>query len=170
MQRWRDGRVSEKTLQERIRRRTVDAADDGTNMSCENPAVLIEMTERTVTAAGEVKVEKTENDADTTAISTLGAAVPNTSMHINPHWNRLKLSVNTTNHFKRSKDGKISIAGKKKKMKNKSKTNQQKRAKRLSIVMKAQRDSAAVQNTTGVKESATLSATKITVALCSEDT
>ena len=151
IQRWRDGRVSEETLQARIRRRTVDAADDGNNMSCENPAIHIEMTERTVTA-GEVKVENTENDADadTTAISILDAAVPNTSMHINPHWNRLKLSVNTTNHFKRSKDGKISIAGKKKKMKNKSKTNQQKRAKRLSIVMKAQRDSVAVQNTAGV--------------------
>jgi hypothetical protein len=151
MQRWRDGRVSEETLQARIRRRTVDAADDGNNMSCENPAIHIEMTERTVTA-GEVKVENTENDADadTTAISILDAAVPNTSMHINPHWKRLKLSVNTTTHFKRSKDGKISIAGKKKKMKNKNKTNQQKRAKRLSIVMKAQRDSVAVQNTAGV--------------------
>ena len=44
-----------------------DATNDRNNMSCENPAVHIEMTER----SGEVKVENEENadvDVDTTAI------------------------------------------------------------------------------------------------------
>ena len=85
--------------------------------------------------SGEVKAENEENgdvDVDTTALSILDdAAVPTTTMHSNPHWKRLKLSVKASNAFKRSKDGRI---GKKNQNKNK---NQQRRAKRLSIVMKA---------------------------------
>ena len=134
MQRWRDGRVSDETLQARIRRRTIDASKDRNNMSCENPAVHIEMAER----SGEVKVENEENadvDVDTTTISILDDdAVPTTTMHSNPQWKRLKLSLKASNTFnKRSKDGRI---GKKNQNKNK---NQQRRAKRLSIVMKAKR-------------------------------
>jgi hypothetical protein len=134
MQRWRDGRVSDETLQARIRRRTIEASKDRNNMSCENPAVHIEMAER----SGEVKVENEEDvDVDATAISILDdAAVPTTTMRSNPHWTRLKLSVKASNAFKRSKDGRIC-----KKNQNKNK-NQQRRAKRLSIVMKAKRDSA----------------------------
>ena len=124
MQRWKDARVSDETLQARIRRRTIDASKDRNNMSCENPAVHIEMVER----SGEVKVENEENaeneDVDTTAISILdNAAVPPTTMHINPHWKRLKRSVKAANTFKSS-------------------AGQQKRVKRLSKVMKAKRDSA----------------------------
>ena len=137
MQRWKDGRVSVETLQARIRRRTIDANKDRNNMSCENPAVHIEMVER----SGEVKVENEENaeneDVDTTAISILdNAAVPPTTMHINPHWKRLKRSVKAANTFKSS-------------------AGQQKRVKRLSKVMKAQRDSSAVEeNTTAAAEGA----------------
>ena len=131
MQRWKDARVSDETLQARIRRRTIDASKDRNNMSCENPAVHIEMVEHT----GEVKVENEENgenDVDTTSISILDdAAVP--AMHSNPHWkSRLKRSVKASNAFKSS-------------------AGQQKRVKRLSKVMKAKRDSSAVeQNTTAV--------------------
>ena len=125
-----------------------DATNDRNNMSCENPAVHIEMAER----SGEVKVENEENadvDVDTTAISILDdGAVPTTTMHSNPHWKRLKLSVKASNAFKRSKDGRI---GKKNQNKNK---NQQRRAKRLSIVMKAKRDSAVEQTTTVVNAAA----------------
>jgi hypothetical protein len=140
MQRWRDGRVSDETLQARIRRRTIDASKDRNNMSCENPAVHIEMAE----GSGEVIAENEENgdvDVDTTAISILEDVAVPTTMHSNSHWKRLKLSVKASNAFKRSKDGRI---GKKNQNKNK---NQQRRAKRLSIVMKAKRDSAVEQNT-----------------------
>ena len=133
VQRWKDRRVSDETLQARIRRRTIDANKDRNNMSCENPAVHIEMAER----SGEVKVEN-EDNADTTAISILGDdAVPTTTTHSNPaHWKRLKLSVKTSNAFKGSSDGRIG--------KNQNQ-NQQRRAKRLSIVVKAKRDSAVEQ-------------------------
>ena len=80
--------------------------------------------------SGEVKVENEENaenedvDTCTTAISILdNAAVPPTTMHINPHWKRLKRSVKAANTFKSS-------------------AGQQKRVKRLSKVIKAKRDSA----------------------------
>tara|TARA_B110000967_G_C18545314_1_gene392680 strand:+ start:181 stop:462 length:282 start_codon:yes stop_codon:yes gene_type:complete len=85
--------------------------------------------------SGEVKAENEENgdvDVDTTAILILDdVVVHTTTMH--RHWKRLKLSVKASNAFKRSKDGRI---GKKNQNKNK---NQQRRAKRLSIVMKAKR-------------------------------
>ena len=108
--------------------------------------------------SGEVKAENEENgdvDVDTTALSILDdAAVPTTTMHSNPHWKRLKLSVKASNAFKRSKDGRI---GKKNQNKNK---NQQRRAKRLSIVMKAKRDSAVEQNTRVVHAAETGAAEK----------
>jgi hypothetical protein len=125
-------------------------------MSCENPAVHIEMADR----SGEVKVENEENadvDVDTTAISILDDdAVPTTTMHSNPHWKRLKLSVKASNAFKRSKDGRIGKKNQKKNQnqKKKKKKNQQRRAKRLSIVMKAKRDSAVEQTTTVVNAAA----------------
>jgi len=154
MQRWRDGRVSDETLQARIRRRTIEASKDRNNMSCENPAVHIEMAER----SGEVKVENEENadvDVDTTAISILDDdEVPTTTMHSNPHWKRLKLSVKASNAFKRSKDGRIGKKNQKKNQNQNQKKNQQRRAKRLSIVMKAKRDSAVEQTTTVVNAAA----------------
>ena len=115
VQRWRDARVSEETLQARIRQRTIEASNDINNMSCENPAVHIEMVEST----GEVKVDLENNaeNADTTAISILNATEPNTTMHTNRHWNRLKKSVKATNAFKAS-------------------SGQKNRTKRLSKVMK----------------------------------
>ena len=100
--------------------------------------------------SGEVKAENEENgdvNVDTTALSILDdAAVPTTTMHSNPHWKRLKLSVKASNAFKRSKDGRNQNQNQKK--------NQQRRAKRLSIVMKAKRDSAVEQTTTVVNAAA----------------
>ena len=89
MQRWKDRRVSDETLQARIRRRTIEASKDRNNMSCENPALHVEMVKR----SGEVKIENEENgennDVDTTSISIFDdAAVPTTTMHSNPHWRR----------------------------------------------------------------------------------
>jgi hypothetical protein len=126
VQRWRDARVSEETLQARIRQRTIEASNDTNNMSCENPAVHIEMVEST----GEVKVDLENNaeNADTTAISILNAAEPNTTMHTNPHWNRLKKSAKATNAFKAS-------------------SGQKNRTKRLSKLMKSRRNSALKQDT-----------------------
>ena len=100
MQRWNDRRVSDETLQARIRRRTIEASKDRNNMSCENPALHVEMVKR----LGEVKIENEENgennDVDTTSISILDdAAVP--AMHSDPHWkSRLKRSVKASNAFK----------------------------------------------------------------------
>ena len=138
VQRWRDGRVSEATLQARIRGRTIDADDGQHNTTRENPAVQIEMVESTA-AAGEVKVVDNE---DTTAISILDAAAPLSTMHSNPHWKRLKLSVKASNTLK-------SFAG------GSSNNNKQKRVKRLSTVMKARRNSALEQDNQETEEAKT---------------
>jgi hypothetical protein len=124
VQRWRDARVSEETLQARIRQRTIEASNDINNMSCENPAVHIEMVENT----GEVKVDLENNaeNSETTAIS-IKDEVP-TRMHSNPHWSRLKKSAKATNAFKAS-------------------SGQKNRTKRLSKLMKSRRNSALKQDT-----------------------